>query len=159
VSRTTKAINEELVAACKKELSKQGIRGENGRRLQAIISAKEHGIQQVAKVYNISRETLMRWISRFKEEGVKGFAIKAGRGKPSKLNDAQQVEMQGYIELEGRKLTAKKLKHVIKERFAVEISKATAHRLLKKLGFSYITPRPVHYKKDITKQEDFKKKS
>jgi hypothetical protein len=43
MSRVTKAIDEELVASCKAELKRQGIRGENGRRLQAIISAKEHG--------------------------------------------------------------------------------------------------------------------
>jgi hypothetical protein len=63
--RRTKAVDEQLVKLCKLELKKQGIRGENGRRLQAIISAKEHGIKQVAAIYNISRETLMRWINKF----------------------------------------------------------------------------------------------
>nr|WP_264338609.1 MULTISPECIES: winged helix-turn-helix domain-containing protein [unclassified Wolbachia] len=30
---------------------------------------------------------------------------------------------------------------------------------MQKLGFSYITPRPVHNKQDKNKQEEFKKKS
>lgn len=68
MSRITKAISEEMLAACKAELRKHGIRGETGRRLQAIISAKKYGITQVSKVYNISRETLMRWIRDLKKE-------------------------------------------------------------------------------------------
>lgn len=159
MTRITRAISDELVEKCREELKKQGVRGENGRRLQAIISAKRHGILQVAKVYNISRETLMRWISRFKAEGSKGFAVKTGRGKPSKLSSEQLTEVQEYIAEEGARLTAKKLQHMIKERYSILISKATAYRLFNKLGFSYITPRPRHYKKDEAKQEAFKKKS
>ena len=159
MSRKTKAVSEELVRECKRALEKEGIRGENGRRLQAIISAKEHGIMQVSKVYRISRETLMRWISRFKAEGTRVFAIRAGRGRRYKLNKEQQIETEEYIGSEGAKLTGKKLRHVIYERFGVEISKATSYRLLKNLGFSYITARPIHYKTDVAKQEDFKKKS
>lgn len=41
--------------------------------------------------------------------------------------------------------------------FSIEVSKSTAHRLMQKLGFSYITPRPVHNKQDKNKQEEFKK--
>ncbi|BFD47607.1 MAG: hypothetical protein DMENIID0003_06810 [Wolbachia endosymbiont of Sergentomyia squamirostris] len=40
----SKAIGEELYNKCKLELKRCGIRGEIGRRLQAIISAKEYGI-------------------------------------------------------------------------------------------------------------------
>lgn len=75
MSRVTKAISDEVLKVCQLELKKQGIKGENGRRLQAIISARTHGISQVAKIYNISRETLMRWISKVKHGGAKNFAV------------------------------------------------------------------------------------
>ena len=71
MSRQTKAISEELIEKCKLELKRSGIRGEAGRRLQAIISAKDHGISKVAEIYNISRTTLMRWIERFEKENFK----------------------------------------------------------------------------------------
>jgi transposase len=157
--RITKAISEELELACKEELLNEGIRGENGRRLQAIISAKKYGVSQVAKTHNISRETLMRWISRFKAEGVAGFGIRSGRGRRYKLSEEQQSKIKEYIGLEGARLTWKKLQFTIKQLFGVEISRATAHRLLKRLGFSYITARPMHYKQDLATQEEFKKKS
>ena len=159
MSRVSKAISDELLNFCQRELKKQGRRGENARRLQAIISAKKYGISEVAKIYNISRETLMRWISKVKTGGVGNFAVAPGRGRPSKLTKEQQLELQSYIEKQGAQLTTKKVQFFIKERFSIEISKATAHRFCKRLGFSYITPRPSHYKKSHSNQIEFKKKS
>lgn len=159
MTRRTKAVDDDLVALCHAELKKQGIRGENGRRLQAIISAKEHGIKAVAEIYNISRETLMRWIRKFKDGGSSSFSVAEGRGRASKLSKAQKLEIKDYIEKAGAQLSSKKLQDYIKEKFEISLSKSTSHRLLQSLGFSYITPRPTHYKKDPLKQEEFKKKS
>ncbi len=53
MSRLTQAISDELLNLCQAGLKRQGIRGENERRLQAIISAKTHGISQVANIYII----------------------------------------------------------------------------------------------------------
>ena len=159
MSRKTQAISDEFVKQCRRELKEQGIRGETGRRLQAIISAKEHGILAVSKIYNISRETLMRWIRKFKAEGSKGFEVAPGRGRPSALSIEQKLEMQKYIATEGATLTSKKLQFEIEKRFHIKYSPASAHRLLKELGFSFITPRPSHYKQDKMTQEQFKKKS
>lgn len=159
MTRKTKAINDELLSLCKAELKKQGIRGENGRRLQAIISAREHGIKAVAEIYNISRETLMRWIRKFKDGGSSSFSVAKGRGRSSKLSEMQKLEIKGYIEKTGAQLSSKKLQSYIEEKFSISISKSTSHRILQNSGFSYITPRPSHYKKDPQKQEEFKKKS
>lgn len=131
-----------------------GKRREIGRRLQAII---EYGISKVAKIYRITRTTLMKWIARLKEKGVSGFAIQPGRGTKAKLNEEQQEKIREVIEREGANLTGKKLKTIIKEKFSIEICKSTAHRLMKKLGFSYFTARPVHHKQEAEKQEECKK--
>lgn len=159
MARVTKIIDDELVALCEEELKKQGIRGETGRRLQAIISAKKHGIKMVSKIYNISRETMMRWIRKFKEGGSAAFAVEAGRGRKYKLNPDQMEEIRQYVEIEGAQLSSKHLRLFIEERFKITISNATAHRILRGSGFSYITPRPSHHKKELEKQEYFKKKS
>lgn len=157
MGRITKAISDEMVAECKGELKKHGIGGEIRRRLQAIVSAKEYGISQVSKIYNISRETLMRWIRKFKQGGSKAFAVAPGRGVKPKLNYQQQEKIRDIMTKEGANLTCKKLKVIIEEKFSVEISKSTAHRWMKRLGFCYITPRPVHHKQDKNTQEEFKK--
>ena len=41
----------------------------------------------------------------------------------------------------------------------IEVSKSTIHRLIRKLGFSHITSRPIHHKQDKEKLEEFKKNS
>ena len=158
MSRKSGAISAELVAKCKKELKAQGIRGENGRRLQAIISAKEHGIKKVAEIYAISRTTLMRWILRFENGGSAAFAVEIGRGRRSRLSAAQKQQAYSWVLQEGATITAKTLQYYIEEQFAIQVSHTTAFRLLKSLGFSYITPRPQHHKQDPKKQEVFKKK-
>ncbi|MGL9762860.1 MAG: winged helix-turn-helix domain-containing protein [Wolbachia sp.] len=39
-------------------------------------------------------------------------------------------------------MTAKKLQVIVEGMFAIKISESTARRLMKKLGFTYITPPP-----------------
>ena len=101
----------------------------------------------------------MRWIRKFKEGGSKCFAVKAGRGRNPKLTHKHKDEIKKYIEANGATLTSKQLQLKIKEEFGIRVSNVTAYRLLKELGFSYITPRPRHYKKDQNLQDEFKKKS
>ncbi len=101
MGKITKAISDELATLCQNELKKHGIRGKTGRRLQAILSAKKHGIVKVAEIYNMSRETLRNWINRFKEEGSEGFAVKPGRGRRSKLTTEQKLTLKDYIEQAG----------------------------------------------------------
>lgn len=159
MSRVTKAISDEMVAKCEAELKIEGIKGENSRRLRAIISAKKYGISQVSKIWNISRGTLMRWIKKFEQGGSKAFAVARGRGIKPKLNCEQQEQIKNIIAEEGANLTAKKLRIIIEEMFSITMSNSTVVRWMKKLGFSHITPRPLHYKQEKDKQEEFKKKS
>lgn len=157
--RKTKAISDELFESCKLALKEQGVQGENGRRLQAIMSAKEYGVKEVSKIYNISRETLMRWIRKFKEGGVEAFAVDVGRGAKNKLTQEELKELEEYIVKEGATLSSLKFKLYIEKEYGVVFSVSSAHRIMIKLGFAYITARPTHPKKDLTKQAEFKKKS
>jgi transposase len=48
----------------------------------------------------------------------------------------------------GINITAKELKKVIESDLLKTVGIATVYRLMRGLGFSYITPRPTHYKQD-----------
>jgi transposase len=159
MTRTTKAISDELLEQCKQKLKELGPSGESGRKLQAIISAKKYGISTVSKIYGISRETFMRWLSKFKEGGVEKFKVAKGRGRRAKLSEKQKAELYTLIELDGSILTAKKLRLIIEERYDVKVSNVTAYRMLINFGFAHITPRPKHYRQDDAKAEEFKKGS
>jgi transposase len=51
------------------------------------------------------------------------------------------------------------LQKVIGDRFEVELAERTVAKLLKKLRFVRLSPRPYHPKKDADAQEAFKKTS
>ena len=154
----SKAISADLYEQAKKSLKKAGRDGEVGRRLQAIISAKKHGITAVAKIYSISRTTLMSWIRNFENESIQGLIIKPGRGPKSKISPEIREDARAIIK-SNPNITIDHLRLKIMEKYDINIGRATVHRLMKSLSFSYITPRPRHYKSDKDLQEEFKKKS
>ena len=56
-------------------------------------------------------------------------------------------------------ITIKNVRIRIIELMGQKLSMSSVHRIMKKLNFSYITPRPRHYKKDEKLVIEFKKKS
>lgn len=154
----SKAISGELYEMAKEALKKVGRDSKAGHRLQAIVSAKVHGITAVAQIYDITRATLMSWIRNFEKGSIPGLSIKAGRGRKSKIAPEIQKEIREMI-IANPNITIDHLKLKITEKYRIDIGRSTVHRLMKKLSFSYITPRPRHYKSDKSLQEDFKKKS
>ncbi len=53
MARKSNAISDDLYDQAKKSLKKAGRDGDVGRRLQAIISAKQHGITAVSRVREV----------------------------------------------------------------------------------------------------------
>ncbi len=56
--RKSAIINENLINKCHIALKIQGKSGKVARRLQAIISSKDHNISVVSSVFGITRATL-----------------------------------------------------------------------------------------------------
>ena len=158
MARKSNAISDSLYAQAKASLKKAGRGGEVGRRLQAIISAKTHGITAVAKIYDITRATLMSWIRNFEKESMEGLSIKAGRGRKSKMGPEIEEDVRARIKA-NPSITIDQLRLKVTGKHGINIGRSTIHRLMKRLSFSYITPRPRHYKSDKDLQEEFKKKS
>jgi len=153
----SKAISDDLYEQAKISLKSLGRSGESGRRLQAIISAKHKSITSVASVYGITRGTLLSWIKSFKNESTAGLKIKPGRGPKRKIMPELEDEIKGIIQANPN-ITIDELRLQVIEKYKITPSRSTVYRLMKKLSFSYVTPRPRHYKAKTNLQEDFKKK-
>ena len=158
MSGISKAISEELYNKVVEELRTCGRQGDVSRKLQAIKSAKEHDITLVAKIYGVSRLSIMNWIKDFKSMGAEGLKIKEGRGRKAIVNPEEEEVIRKWLEQDNT-ITIKVLKLRIEGELGKKIGKTATHDLMKKLGFSYITPRPKHYKQVEEKQVEFKKKS
>lgn len=139
-------------------LSKMGNNAKGIIKLKAIVAAKEHGIKQVATIFNVSRNTIASWVKKLKINPYSLFEIGSGRGRKSRLTRQQIDTVREWLENEPN-LTIKHVISRIKAKFDVELHKSAVHQMIKNLSFSYITPRPRHYKQDPTKHEEFKKKS
>ena len=76
------------------------------------------------------------------------------------------IKYNGFVKelMKGRNLQdglsvfyAKDIKCIIKKQFGIDYHPHSVQRLLKKLGYSYVSSRPEHPKGDPKAREDFKK--
>ena len=127
-------------------------------RLRAIVAARDHGVNLVAKVFDISSNTLRSWVKSFAAGELEGLDYKTGRGRKSNINEDHQIAIYNWIK-ENCNLTLDQIVIRLQESFEVKTSKSAVHRILQKLKLSYITPRPKHHEQNINLQAEFKKKS
>lgn len=156
MAQVSKILTDDLVTKAKSVLKKLGRYGSVATRLQIIIAAKEHGITDVCKIHGISRTTLTDWIKKFSLEEESALVNKAK--KPRSPLSEHLVALKKWVE-ENSNITAKELVIKIEEELKIQTSMSSVYRVLNKLKFSYITPRPKHYKQNTNSHEEFKKKS
>jgi transposase len=154
MGRISGLLDDDVVNACNLGLKKLGKIGVVAGRLQIILAAKDHGITQVCRVHNISRTTVTDWIKRLKNGGIEALANKPKR--PQSLLHPHEDTIKEMIEQDPN-ITIKKLIIMIGERLHIIVGQTAMRRVVKKLNFSYITPRPTHYKKKESDSAEFKK--
>ena len=137
------------------ELKSEGVAA---NRLKAIIASFNHPIKTVADIFDVDSTTITRWANKLKKNGIKGLvnAPKHLDGIIVKSQHRQQV-LQWLKS--NPNTTIGQVKIRLEEQFGIKISPATAHNIMKTVGFSHITARSVHYKQDMEKREEFKKNS
>lgn len=135
-------------------LERIGAGGETVRRLQAIIVAWTYSITMVAKVFQVTRATLMSWIKNFDTQSEKGMEIKPGRGRNRKILLHIKKNVRALL-ASNTNTTIMAVRLHIKEKYGIEVGRMTVYRLMKDLSLSHIMPRPRHYKADQEAQEAF----
>lgn len=156
MSGVSKAVSEQLFQQAQETLKGLGDGGRVAIKLRAIIAAKEHGITLTAKVFKVSRPSLLSWIKRFANEHIQGLELKSGRGRKSKTNAKIRENIREML-LANPNMTGKQVQDFLLKKHNVILKKSAVNNLLSDLGFSYITPRPRHYKTEQSSQDDFKK--
>ena len=156
MAQVSRLLTDDLVAKAKASLKQLGKYGSVATRLQIIIAAKEHGITDVCRVHGISRTTLTEWIKRFSQEEVNALVNKTK--KPRSPLSEHLDTLKKWVE-KNSNITARELIIKIEEGLKIQISISSVYRILKRLKLSYITPRPKHYKQNLSSHEEFKKKS
>jgi transposase len=151
-------LSKELCERAHLELKKYKKHAFIARKLEAIIAAYEHGITAVAKIYGVTRNTLRSWAKNFGLFQIDGLKAPENRHRKSILGAPEREFIKNTLEKDSQ-VTLKFLVEVVFEKYGKRVSKTTMHTEVKMLKYSYVTPRPQHYKQDKEKVETFKKTS
>ena len=111
---------------------------------------------------NTARGSVNKWVSNYLSNGLSGLDNKLISGRPPKLNPSQLEQLSTYIKTfstsdKGGRLTGEDIVAYIYSQFNVKFHPDHIYRMLKKLGFSWVTSRSRHPKQSQQCQEAFKK--
>lgn len=128
-------------------------------RIRAVSQIRNgESPEQVAKVLGVNRVTVYRWLGRFAEDGYTGLKRKKAPGKDPLLNHSQMKSLY-YMVIdstpEQMKLpfalwTLAGIQKCIRDRFNVNLSKATMGRVMARLGLSFQKPLQRAYEQNGT---------
>ncbi|MDE2507710.1 MAG: IS630 family transposase [Planctomycetota bacterium] len=135
-------------------------------RLRAVVLALEgRTAVAIADALGCSRRAVQNWIRRYNDDGADACADRPRPGRPAFLSDDRIDQFRARIDagarLEDRvaALRAKDIRDLLEREFGVIYTIKGVYRLLHRLGYSCLEPRPRHIKSDPARQEEFKKKS
>lgn len=100
-----------------------------------ILSAQGFTIQELMKIFKVSRKTIFNWLTRWEDQRILGLYNQKGRGRKSKLNSEQKEQVQQWVKAEPKALN--KIKSKIHKTWEIDISKDTIKRIIKKLGMRW----------------------
>ena len=149
---------------------KKLFRKEQNPRLAARIRAvylalMDKTAPEIGCLLGYSRRTIQNWIYAYNRQGIEGLKESSGRGSKSKLNEDQIQWLRQRIEQGPAKedelcvFHAADIQRIIKKQFGISYHVRSVRKLLKRLGYSYVSSRPEHPKGDPKRRETFKKKS
>ena len=147
-----------------RDLAKRCNNGAQARRLRAIALVMEGcNRQKAAKSENMDRQTLRDWVHRYNESGPEGLLDRPGQGRKVFLDEDQLKAISDWLEKgpdpETDGLVRWRVVDVmnkIQASFGVKYSMDGARRLMRRLGFRHVSPRPLHPKAKPKDQEKFR---
>lgn len=120
---------------------------------------------EIAALLGYRRRTIQNWVYAYNQQGLSGLSDACGRGQRCKLNTDQLQWLRQRLD-EGPPpqsglsvFHGKDIQQLIKQQFGVTYHLHSIYKLLKRLGYSYVSSRPEHPKGDPQARETFKKKS
>ena len=133
-------------------------------RIRAVYLAVEgQGAVEIAMALGFSRRTIQTWIHSYNRCGLEGLQDRTGRGIKAQLNCDQLQWLRQRID-QGPSADdgvcvfhAADIGRIIAKQFDVSYSVRQVQRLMRKLGYRYLSGRPEHPKGDVQARSAFKK--
>lgn len=145
--RFVRPLTDEEIA--KLEAMRRSAVGRVSQRAQMLLlSNKRRCIADIARTFDASENTIRQWIVRFETEGIDCLDDRPRSGRPPKVKAASLPTIEEDLLTPPRSLgyrfnswTLFALTRHIAQKLGIELSIATARRLMKALGFAKNCPR------------------
>ena len=120
--------------------------------------------EDAARHAGMDRQCLRDWVHRFNVEGVEGLRDRPHKGRPRRMHAGVEKEFCERVDT-GPDADADKLvrwrrvdlQAWLKSEHAIAYHERSIGKILKRLGYSHVSTRPIHPENDPEAMEAFKK--
>lgn len=129
------------------------------RELIVKLSNEKRTTREIASILGISKSKSAFWVKRFRD--TKSLQDKKRNGRPTPLTKdelksiASEIKSK-LIEPKRTGINSKEVLQLIEHKISRKYTLRHAQRLLHRMGFSLITPRVSHIRKDERAQNKFR---
>lgn len=128
------------------------------------IDGKEVYRERIAGLVGRSRQFVDEWVKRYRAGGIESLRARKQPGRASRLSDEEQEQLKQALDAGPQEgvdprsvFFGEDIRKLIERRFAKVYSLSGVYKLLDRLEYSWLCPRPHHPKGDPAAQEAFKK--
>lgn len=132
-------------------------------RYRAVLMALDgEEAADIAKALGRARRSVQDWAYAYRDGGIDAIQPKPRPGRTPKLPRAREGELMARLDAGPRPsdgvctLRGKDVVRILQSEFGVKYTLGGAYDLLERLGYSCLSPRPLHEKADPAAVEQFK---
>jgi len=132
-------------------------------RVQAIILAKQGDTAaQIARALGVSRRAVQAWATAYNRGGLEALPDRPHPGRAPLLSQDQRARFLQRLDDPPRpgdgvcELRGVDIRRILEQEFAARYSLSGVYKLLHRLGYNDLMPRPQHPESDPEAQEFFK---
>jgi len=135
-------------------------------RLRVVALARD-GLTapQIVAALKVPRRSVQRWVERYNERDVAGLHHHGGAGAKPRLPVDQHERLRGRLDAGPADAdgtcawSGAAVVELLHKEFGVVLTRDAVYKLLHRMRYSWLCPRPRHPKSDEAAQAAFKKKS
>lgn len=135
------------------------------RAVQAVLGGTP--ATEVARVFDVDRTTLHRWLRRHREAGgMEGLQRQPASGRPRKLSCINGYNLKRLVLARATRFgfetdlwTVRRVHDVLVNRYQEEVSEDTVWRRLREIGLTWQTPEREYFQADAKERERWRQET
>ena len=128
------------------------------RRANALVALDDgNGVGLVCRILHLDPDTVRGWLREFRRTGLASVDPAAYPEREGKLTRAREASLRETLR-ESPPRDTNEVRDIILRRFGQEYTRGGAIKLMHRLGFDYVKPKPLPRQADRAAQEAFIRK-